>query len=253
MRNKSYYTKFASGNKQLTYAKDRLHTFNFSRFMPPELMGYKGRALVIDPDVFSFVDVRELFDLDLKGKAIAAISRTPGYYKSSVMVLDCAKLKHWKIENILKNLMEGTTDWSTLVSLKNESVLILPQQWNEFDKIYEDTKMLHTTREVTQPWRTGLPVTFMTSEEKPMPKIFGIIPREWIHALLGRKREIPTHIKPHPEPAVEKFFFDLANEALEAGAINRELIQKNIEKGHIRVDFFEVLKKFPKKERSTKR
>ena len=39
---------------------DDLQSFTTLRFMPPELMGYQGRAVVIDPDVFAAGDVWEL-------------------------------------------------------------------------------------------------------------------------------------------------------------------------------------------------
>ena len=35
-----------------------LQSFTPLRLMPPQLMGYEGRALVIDPDVFALRDVR---------------------------------------------------------------------------------------------------------------------------------------------------------------------------------------------------
>ena len=40
--------------------KEDLQSFTPLRFMPPELMGYEGRAVVVDPDVFAVQDVWEL-------------------------------------------------------------------------------------------------------------------------------------------------------------------------------------------------
>lgn len=31
------------------------------RFLPPQLMNYEGRAIVVDPDVFALADIYELF------------------------------------------------------------------------------------------------------------------------------------------------------------------------------------------------
>ena len=36
--------------------KEDLQSFTPLRFMPPELMGYEGRAVVVDPDVFAVAD-----------------------------------------------------------------------------------------------------------------------------------------------------------------------------------------------------
>jgi hypothetical protein len=79
------------------WLNDDLQSFTLTRFMPPELMGYQGRAVVIDPDVFAVGDVWELLSRDMGGKAILARSRsgTKGLIDrciaTSVMLLDCAK------------------------------------------------------------------------------------------------------------------------------------------------------------------
>jgi hypothetical protein len=67
---------------------DDLQSFTPLRFMPPQLMGYQGRAVVIDPDVFAVGDVTELLDRDMGGKAILCKARrTEKKFASSVMLL----------------------------------------------------------------------------------------------------------------------------------------------------------------------
>jgi len=44
------------------WRNDDLQSFTPLRFMPPELMGYAGRAVVTDPDVFAVGDVMELLE-----------------------------------------------------------------------------------------------------------------------------------------------------------------------------------------------
>src|SRR5260221_7062014 len=39
------------------WLNDDLQSFTVLRFMPPELMGYEGRSIVVDPDVFAVSDV----------------------------------------------------------------------------------------------------------------------------------------------------------------------------------------------------
>ena len=65
--------------------------------MPPELMSYEGRAVVVDPDVFAVQDVWELLSATCRARRSCAGSGAPRHYASSVMLLDCAKLKHWKL------------------------------------------------------------------------------------------------------------------------------------------------------------
>src|SRR6185369_15343324 len=72
-------------------------SFSPLRFMPPEVMGYQGRAVVIDPDIFALGDIWELLSCDMGGKAILARPRSgtmaPGSaMTSSVMLLDCPRL-----------------------------------------------------------------------------------------------------------------------------------------------------------------
>ncbi len=80
------------GHKRQWLIED-LQSFTPLRFMPPELMGYQGRAVVIDPDVFAVGDVYELLTRDMQGKALMCRARKgPKSFASSVMLLDCAKL-----------------------------------------------------------------------------------------------------------------------------------------------------------------
>ena len=46
-----------------------LQSFTPLRFMPPELMGYKGRAVVIDPDVLRVL-MWELLSRDMRGMSL---------------------------------------------------------------------------------------------------------------------------------------------------------------------------------------
>jgi hypothetical protein len=56
--------------ERVTWRYDNLQSFTPLRFSPPEKMGYQGRALVIDPDVFAVGDVWELLSRDFEGKAL---------------------------------------------------------------------------------------------------------------------------------------------------------------------------------------
>ncbi|MEM0953506.1 MAG: hypothetical protein AAGI24_05130, partial [Pseudomonadota bacterium] len=86
------------------WLNDDLQSFTPTRFMPPGLMGYEGRAVVIDPDIFAATDIWELLSRDMQGKAIMCRMRSgpkgivDRCMASSVMLLDCAKLTHWDAE-----------------------------------------------------------------------------------------------------------------------------------------------------------
>src|SRR3546814_5002996 len=93
--------------------------------MPPELMGGQGRAVVIDPDVFAVGDIGELLARDMQGKAMMCRAR-PGhnrraeYLASSVMLLDCAKLTHWRCEAQFGAMFAMQRDSELWISLELE-------------------------------------------------------------------------------------------------------------------------------------
>src|SRR4029079_16775838 len=72
---------FITSHDGRTYLRDGLHrqwrsedlqSFTVLRFMPPQLMNYRGRSLVVDPDVFCVADVGGLLNRDMKGHAVLA-------------------------------------------------------------------------------------------------------------------------------------------------------------------------------------
>lgn len=218
----------------ITYDINDLQSFTLSAFMAPELCGYEGRAMVIDPDIFALADVEALFNRDLQGKALAARPKR-GVWDTSVMMLDCAKLRHWNMKKILDDLAAGRTTYEEWMSLKNEQVQDLEPEWNSWDVLVPETKLLHTTNRLTQPWRAGLKVDFTRNR---MPKLFGVIPREWIARLRGT---IPSTYQEHPDPKIRDFFFELVRDALAKGAVTEEQVRSEIAAGHVRKDLMERL------------
>lgn len=232
---------YITGTGLRTYTFDNLQSFTLTRFKAPELSNYEGKAIVTDPDIFALPggNLSELFNIDLKDYDLAAYRRPNGEWETSLMVMNCSRLKHWKLADILKKLADKEITQMELFDLKNgEKILELPWFWNSLDKVGDGAKVLHTTRRLTQPWKTGLKIDFT---QKALPKILGIIPREPFYKLLGK---YPTHYQPHPDKKIVDFFFNLAKSALEAGAITVEGIRHDIENKNVRPDFLEVLKKY---------
>lgn len=219
-----------------TFTAQDLQSFTLSRFMPPALMGYTGKAVVIDPDIFACTDIHELSSLDLGGAAIAAC-RKKDAWDTSLMLLDCAQLRHWDIGGLLTSLKERMVVYSDIMSLRTETapIMELPRVWNSLDHLDGHTKMLHTTNRLTQPWKTGLPIDFTRNKA---PKILGIFPREPLQRLLGK---IPSTYQKHPDAGIERFFFTLVRDALTEGYISQEEIDTEIRKGNVRKDFREML------------
>jgi hypothetical protein len=224
-----------AGFIHLKHDPEDLQSFTLSRFMPPELMNYEGRSVLIDPDIFAIQDITPLFEMNLNDYPIAACGKKDAW-DSSLMIMDNSKLRHWKIESILDGLTSQTLDYDDVVTLRKEpQVMEIPRIWNNLDKLTPETKMVHMTNRITQPWKTGLPIDFTRN---PMPKFFGIIPRETIHKLLGKYQ---THYQRHPDIKIEEFLFELVRDALKANTIKEEEIQIEIDKGNVRKDFLEII------------
>jgi hypothetical protein len=211
--------------------EDDLQSFTLSRFLPPEYMGYTGKAVVIDPDVFALTDINELFELHMGTNTILAC-RKRGAWDTSVMVLDCAQLRHWRVPEMLKALTAHAVNYSDSMTLRHEErVGEIPRYWNDIDHLGPHTRMLHTSIRITQPWKTGLPIDFTRSRDGD--RYFGIIPKPWVLRLLGR---YPSRYQPHPDKDIERFFFDLFHDAIRAGAITPEEIAHAIAMHYVRPD-----------------
>ena len=229
------------------WRNDDLQSFTPLRFLPPELMGYSGRAVVIDPDVFAVGDIYDLLVRDMEGKAVVCRSRGGSKgLASSVMLLDCAKLTHWRCEEQFNEMFAFKRDYMDWICLKlepGEAIGLFENRWNDFDTLTADTKLLHNTKRWTQPWKTGLPVDFVPAEKtqrfQPLGwarrvrrKLFGP------YALLGRYRR-------HRDPNQERFFFGLLRECLEQGVVTEGLLREEMERNHLRHDALQVLERTP--------
>lgn len=229
-----------------------LQSFTPLRFMPPQLMGYAGRAMVIDPDVFAVSDVWDLLSRDMNGKAILCRPRSRtsrdihGKMASSVMLLDCGKLRHWRVEEQFDQLFTGERDYKKWITLGYEdraTVGLIENVWNDLDVLTRRTRMLHTTKRWTQPWKAGLPIDFV-----PADKFGTFPPLGWLmyarrklfgdYALLG-------HYRSHPDKNQEDLFFALLRKCLDSGRVTEEMVKREMLLDHVRKDALVVLDEAP--------
>jgi hypothetical protein len=231
--------KFLRSGGQRTWKNDDLQSFTPTRFMPPELMGYQGHAVVIDPDIFAIGDINELFNRDTKGAAIMARGR-PGhnsrknYIASSVMLLDCTNLKHWKVKEQFASMFENKLDyenWITLALEPEGSIGFLEDEWNDFDNLTAKTKLLHNTKRKTQPWKAGLPIDYTTR----IPFLSKFLPDNGFR-LWGRYQK-------HPDPRQEELFFAFVKECLSNGSMSEAMLRDEMRKNHVRHDALELVKR----------
>ena len=227
---------------------DDLQSFTPLRFMPPKLMHYQGRSIVIDPDCFAVGDIWELFSRGMQGKALMCrmrpgIKELPTYRASSVMLLDNARLTHWDAERTFDDLFTFKVDYLKWIKLQyepDETVGLFEDEWNDFDRLTQATKILHTTYRRTQPWKTGLPIDFTVRvkdySKYPFPKsVF-----KQVRNLIAPKKPKSEAYLPHPDPNQERLFFTLLAECLENGTVTEALVRREMSANHVRHDALEL-------------
>ena len=242
---------FLRNGVERVWDKDDLQSFTPLRFLPPELMGYQGRAVVTDPDIFAVGDIWELLDRDMGGKAILSRMRSgpkkwTGCWASSVMLLDCGKLAHWRCQAQFEELFDFTRDYMDWISLKlepQETIGLLEDRWNDFDRLTADTKLLHNTKRLTQPWKTGLPIDFTFAETFPLFPPVGWVMRG-VQSLF-EDNKLPLRYKRHPDPNQERLFFGLLRECVERGIVSEDMVREEMRRNHVRHDALELLERTP--------
>jgi hypothetical protein len=216
---------------------DDLQSFTPLRFAPPTLMGFEGQAVVTDPDCFGVGDVAELLDRDMGGKAICAVARPghnndPDYIATSVMLLDCAKLKHWDFEPLLDRLFAKAFDYVPWMELKLEdrdTIGLLEPEWNDFDQLTSETKILHTTKRRTQPWKSGLRVDYTLRETGPIDVLRRLVNRRY---------------QPHPDRNQEAFVYSLLAEMIDEAMVTKDELVHEMAANHIRHDSLELVDRY---------
>ncbi|WP_455235205.1 hypothetical protein, partial [Thiogranum longum] len=133
--------------------------------------------------------------------------------------------------------------WICLRMEDRDTIGLFENEWNDFDKLTENTKMLHVTRRKTQPWKAGLPIDW-----RPAERFRLFPPVAWLmrarrhlfgeYALLGNYKE-------HPDRNQTILFFGLLKECLEKGMITEDMLREEMEQNHVRHDAFEVLDRTP--------
>ncbi len=257
--------EFRRKGRTATWHNRDLQSFTPLRFAPPQAMGFQGRAIVVDPDVFALCDVMELFERDLGGKALLcrwceSYRGSKPFWASSVLVLDCAKLRHWRFDEQVDALFRGEFDYGDWIALRREpqeSIGRLEDAWNRFDELDRGTRLLHMTERSTQPWKTGLPVDFDTmyhgkEGQRPPPQLAGAAQRPGLLGRLARglgfarapRPEAPRYLR-HPDPEQERLFFTLLRGALRDGAVTDADLDEAMARDFLRHDARELLAALP--------
>ena len=134
--------------------------FSMYRFLIPQLCGHEGRALFIDSDTVCLGDIGELFDTPMDGAAMKCVKAyDDGEWAASVMLMDCSKCR-FDLEQIFDEIDAGKYSYGdftkmgdSFLSLHPHEIRELDARWNVFDRCETDTKIIHYTNLMTQPWK----------------------------------------------------------------------------------------------------
>jgi hypothetical protein len=232
---------FVRGGHVREWDPEDLQSFTPLRFAIPDQMSHEGVALVTDPDVFAVGDAAELFTRDLEGKAIWCRPR-PGYEKitdplaTSVMLLDCSKLPHWRFADDLDALWAHRIDYLDWINLEREdrsTIGLLEPEWNDFDRLSPKTKLLHNTKRRTQPWKTGMPVDFTLRERRGLMSL-----------AMPIVRMVAPNYTRHPDRNQEAYFYGLLAEAIDTGSVALEQVEREVALGHVRPDSLVLIDRY---------
>jgi len=161
--------------------------FTNFRWAIPEKCGFKGRAIYNDVDQIYLGDPKDLWELDMGGKAMLSLTTN----ETSVILFDCEKfasLDWWPSTTEMKTNCWGIKHYIQLL-WQNDMYGMLPTRWNCLDgRGYAEgwTRLIHYTDMSSQIWR-------------PYPE------------RLNYRR--------HPVPKMEQLWVDYYHEALAAGKI----------------------------------
>ncbi|GAB6195289.1 glycosyltransferase [Lysobacter xanthus] len=175
--------------------------FSFSRFRIPELCGHRGRALYMDADMQVFSDVLRLWTMPFEGARVLYAESDAAGQRSpqfSVMLLDCAALD-WDVARIVGGLDSGEYGYADLM----QQLCIVPEAAK----------------------RAGLPPEWNSLE----------------HYQAGR-----THLLHYTDMPTQPWicrgnrngalFYAALRDAVDEGAIERELIYDEVARGHVSPD-----------------
>lgn len=144
--------------------------FSFYRFMIPQLRGYRGKALYLDPHMLVFGDIAELWEYPFDAHAVLCTRQAeceewtrPDWHSRTrnggVLLLDCSRLD-WEIGDIVRRMDEGTLDYAGLMSAlaitPSEAVADkLPAEWNSVERFEGGrTKAVNFNVAAAKPWRS---------------------------------------------------------------------------------------------------
>jgi len=146
--------------------------FGFVRFMVPSLCGFSGRAIYLDPDQLVLGDICQLAAQLREPHAVGLVHDVVGEFaghpveprnETSVMVLDCAKLRDWDPRTLFDRVVPNDAnpgpgeirykEFMRLAWMDPARIQHIDPCWNHYNVVRDDTKLVHFSHVRDQPWK----------------------------------------------------------------------------------------------------
>lgn len=180
--------------------------FNVWRWLTPQLFP-DGKAIYLDADQVVLTDIGELWDQLQAAKTVACVTEAvgifgpkkrpePGKPQTSVMLMDCGKLRMAMQPCPIASCAAGRMPYRDLMQaawLDRKQIQTLDPEWNMFGVYTPETKLLHFSHVGSQP---------MKHPEHPAGWVFGVELRQAVAdgvlSVKQLKKEADAgHIAPH--------------------------------------------------------
>jgi energy-coupling factor transporter ATP-binding protein EcfA2 len=230
-------------------ANDDLQSFTPLRFLPPELMGYQGRAVVIDPDVFAVGDVWELLSRDMAGQGDPVPASAAGDKGCYAVQRHAAGLRpahplalRGSSSARCSSGKRDYMDWICLKLEPKETIGAFEAEWNDFDRLTPRRSCCTTPSAGPSPGRPACRWTSRRPARRPGASALGWLMRARgeCSALRGLGR-----YKRHPDPTRSASSSGCCASASRRGIVSEAMLREEMAQNHVRHDAFEVLERTP--------
>jgi len=134
--------------------------FSLYRFLIPQLCNHRGRGIYLDSDMVCLGDIGELFDLPMDGCDFLSVrAYDTNRWGPSVMLIDCDRCR-FDLEQICDETDAGLYSYTEFTQFDDrylarhpQKIGVLDPNWNVFDRCDEQTKLIHYTNLLSQPWK----------------------------------------------------------------------------------------------------
>ncbi|MGE3771137.1 MAG: glycosyltransferase [Bdellovibrionales bacterium] len=231
--------------------------FGFVRFYVPQLNNYEGRAIYVDADQLVCADINELAnELNDNNCSVALVNNPEGNFgdkqgaeirhnQTSVMVLDCARLKDWNPETMFDHVVPNREelkpgqihyrDFMTLSWYDQSKIQPIDPRWNHYNINRPDTKLTHFSYVREQPWRSPF-LNYKAYFDKAMKN-----KGKGKGSALGQAMKRIASEPKKAEHRLTQFWGDWLRMAVKDGYISRWEVIREVLKGDIHPKFLKCL------------